>query len=143
MQYKRLSRVFSNTSWVYVSLSPLLFTSLLSSAIFKASSDNHFVFLHFFCLGMDLVTTSYTMLQTSVHSSSSTLSIRSNSLNPVTNTSWAQSPKNVCQIKHNCQLLDCAVFFFSISTLFLISALNFLKSVKGQNSMASDLILLE
>ena len=35
----------------------------------KASSDNHFAFLHFFFLGMVLVTTSCTMLRTSVHSS--------------------------------------------------------------------------
>ena len=45
-----------------------LFTSLLSSAICKASSDNHCAFLHFFSLGMVLVTTSYTMLWTSAHS---------------------------------------------------------------------------
>ena len=38
-------------SWVYLSFSPLLFTSLLSSAIRKASSDNHFVFLQFFFFG--------------------------------------------------------------------------------------------
>ena len=31
-----------------ISFSPLPFTSLLSSTIFKASSDNHFAFLHFF-----------------------------------------------------------------------------------------------
>ena len=68
-------------SWVYLSLSPLPFISLLSSATCKASSDNHFAFLHFFFLGMVLVTTSYTMLQTSVHSSSGTLSARSNPLN--------------------------------------------------------------
>ena len=41
-------------SWVCLSLSPLLFTSLLSSAICKVSSDNHFAFLRFslgwFCL---------------------------------------------------------------------------------------------
>ena len=36
-------------SSVYVSLSP--FTSLLFSAIYKASSDNHFAFLHLFFLG--------------------------------------------------------------------------------------------
>ena len=47
--------------WVYLSLSPLLFTSLLFSAICKASSDNHFAFLHFFFFGMVLVTTSCTM----------------------------------------------------------------------------------
>ena len=37
--------------WVYFSFSPLSFTSLLFSALFKASSDNHFAFLHFFSLG--------------------------------------------------------------------------------------------
>ena len=41
------------------------------------SSDNHFSFLHFFFLGMILITASSTMSQTSVHSSSGTLSIRS------------------------------------------------------------------
>ena len=40
-------------SSVYVSLSP--FTSLLFSAICKASSDNHFAFLHFFFLGIFLI----------------------------------------------------------------------------------------
>ena len=34
--------------WVYTSFSPLPFTSVLFSAICKASSDNHFAFLHFF-----------------------------------------------------------------------------------------------
>ena len=39
-------------SWVYLSSSPLFFTSLLSLVICKDSSDNHFAFLHFFdCLG--------------------------------------------------------------------------------------------
>ena len=37
--------------WVYLSFSPLLFPSLLFMAIWKASSDNHFAFLHFFFLG--------------------------------------------------------------------------------------------
>ena len=36
---------------VYLSLSPLLFSSLLFTAICKASSDRHFAFLHFFFLG--------------------------------------------------------------------------------------------
>ena len=53
--------------WVYLSFSPLPFTSLLFSAICKASSDSHFAFLHFFFLGMVLISASYTM-------SSSTLS---------------------------------------------------------------------
>ena len=34
--------------WEYLSFSPLLFTSLLFTAIYKASSDSHFAFLHFF-----------------------------------------------------------------------------------------------
>ena len=50
------------------------FSSLLFSAICKASSDNHFGFLHFFFLGMVLITASCTMSWTSVQSSSGTLS---------------------------------------------------------------------
>ena len=63
-------------------------SSFLSSC--KASSYNHFAFLHFFFpLGMILVTTSCTMLWTSVHSFSGTLSTRSNPLNLfVTSTVW-------------------------------------------------------
>ena len=74
-----LSLLFFGFRWVYLSSSPLPFTSL-SSAICKASSDNHLAFLHFFFLGMVVIPTSYTMLQTSVHSSSGALSIRSNPL---------------------------------------------------------------
>ena len=43
--------------WEYLSFSPLLLASLLFSAICKASSGNHFSFLHFFFLGMVLITT--------------------------------------------------------------------------------------
>ena len=60
--------------WVYLSFSPLPFVSLLFSAICKASSNNHYVFLHFFFLGMVLITASCTMSWTSMGSSSSTLS---------------------------------------------------------------------
>ena len=67
--------------WQYLSFSPLPFASLLFPAICKASSDNHFAFLHFFFLGMVLTVASCTMLQTSIHSSSDTLSLRSNPLN--------------------------------------------------------------
>ena len=56
------------------SFSPLPFTSLLFSAICKASSDNHFAFLHFFFLEMVLITASCMMSRTSIHSSSGTLS---------------------------------------------------------------------
>jgi len=63
--------------WVYLSFSPLLFTSLVLTAICKVSSDRHFAFLHFFFLGMVLIPVSCTVSQTSVHSSSGTLSIRS------------------------------------------------------------------
>ena len=58
----------STFSWVYLSFFPLPLASLLFSAICKAASDNHFAFLHFFFLGMVLITASCTMLQTSVHS---------------------------------------------------------------------------
>ena len=54
--------------WVYLSFSPLLFASLLFLAVCKASSDNHFAFLHFFFLEMVLITTSCTILWTSVQS---------------------------------------------------------------------------
>ena len=67
--------------WEYLSFSPLPFTSLLFSVICKASSDNHFAFLHFFFLGMVLIPVSCTVSWTSIHSSSGTLSIRSNPLN--------------------------------------------------------------
>ena len=56
--------------WVYLSFSPLLFASLLFTAICKASSDNRFLFL-----GMVLLPVSCIMSQTSVYSSSGTLSI--------------------------------------------------------------------
>ena len=61
-------------TWVYLFFCPFPFTSLLFSAICKASSDNHFAFLHFFFLGMVLITASCTMSGTSVHSSAGTLS---------------------------------------------------------------------
>ena len=41
--------------WVYHSFSPLPLASLLFSAICKASSENHFAFLHSFFLGMVLI----------------------------------------------------------------------------------------
>ena len=67
--------------WAYLSFSPWPFACLLFSAICKASSDNHFAYFHFFLLGMVLTTAACTVPQTSVHSSSGTLSIRSNPLN--------------------------------------------------------------
>ena len=66
---------------VFLSFYFLPFASLLFSAICKASSDNHFAFLHFFFMGMVLITTSCTILWTSVHRSPGTLSMRSNLLN--------------------------------------------------------------
>ena len=56
-------------SWIYLSLSPLLFTSLPSLAICKSSSDNYFAFLLFFFFGMVLFAASCTMLWTSSHNS--------------------------------------------------------------------------
>ena len=40
---------------LYLSFSPLLFASLLFTAICKASPDSHFAFLHFFFMGMVLI----------------------------------------------------------------------------------------
>ena len=59
----------------------LAFCSLVSSDMCKASSGDHFAFLHFFCFVMVLVTASCRMLQTFVHSSSGILSTSSNPLN--------------------------------------------------------------
>ena len=64
----------SEFRWVYISFSLLPLISLLLSALCKVSSDNHFASLHFFFLGMVLIITSCTVLQTSTHSSSGTLS---------------------------------------------------------------------
>ena len=50
--------------------SPLPLVSLLFSALCKASSDNHFAFLHFFFLAIVLITASCTMSQISIYSSS-------------------------------------------------------------------------
>ena len=41
----------STFKWIYLSFSPLPFTSLLFSTICKTSSDNHFAFLHSFSWG--------------------------------------------------------------------------------------------
>ena len=64
-----LLAIFRNSafSWVYLSLSPLLFVSLLSLAICKASSDSHFAFLLFFFFGIVLVAAFCRILQTSAH----------------------------------------------------------------------------
>ena len=55
-------------------------SSLLFITICKASSDNYFSFSHFFFLGMVLISASCTTSWTSFHSSSGTLSTRSNHL---------------------------------------------------------------
>jgi len=51
---------------LYLSFAPLLFASLLFTAICKASPDSHFAFLHFFSMGMVLIPVSGTMSRTSV-----------------------------------------------------------------------------
>ena len=66
---------------MYLSLSPLLFTFLLSLAVCKAFSDNHIAFLLFFFFGTVLFAAFYTVLQTSVHSSSGPLFTRSDPSN--------------------------------------------------------------
>ena len=63
----------STFKWVYLSFSHLPLASLLFSPLYKTSSDNRFAFLHFFFLGMVLITASRTMSWTSVHTFSATL----------------------------------------------------------------------
>ena len=79
-----LALLFSGTLHSVGCIFPFLllpFASLLFSVICKPSSDNHFVFLYIFFLGMVLVTTSCTFLWTFIHSSSGTMSTRSSPLN--------------------------------------------------------------
>ena len=64
--------------WIHLSFSP--FSSLLPSAICKAFSDYHFALLNYFFLEVIFITASYKILWTSVHSSSTTLSIQFNPL---------------------------------------------------------------
>ena len=47
---------------LYLSFSPLLFTSLLFTAVYKVSPGSHFVFLHFFFLGMVLLRLLYNVM---------------------------------------------------------------------------------
>ena len=77
-----LSKAFF--SWVFFGtlhsngyIFPFLLCLLLlfySQLICKASADNHFAFVHFFFLGMVLITASCKMSWTSIHNSSGTLS---------------------------------------------------------------------
>ena len=60
--------------WVYISFSPLPFASLLFSGICKASSGNHFAFLHFYFLEMVFISASCMMSWTSIHNYLGTLS---------------------------------------------------------------------
>ena len=86
------------------------FASLLFSTICKASSDNHFAFLHFFFFATVLVTASCTALWTSVHISSGTLSIR-----PATGSGhWIQ--QSTQQVAKEC---GCTSFWRRLPLLLL------------------------
>ena len=79
-----ISPCYSLELYIQLGISfPFSFASCFSfsAAVCKPSSHNHFAFLHFFFFGMVLVTASCTVLCISIHSSSGTLSIRSNQLN--------------------------------------------------------------
>ena len=69
-----------STSNGYIFPFLLCFSLLFFSVICKASSHSHLDFGHFFFLRMVLIAVSCTMSQTSVHSTSGTLSIRSSPL---------------------------------------------------------------
>ena len=66
---------------LYHSFSPFFFTSLLFTAIFKASLDTYCPVFHFFSMRIVLIPASCTMPWTSVHSLSCTLFIQSSRLN--------------------------------------------------------------
>ena len=120
--------------WVYLSFPPLLFTSLLSSALCKVYSNNRFAFLHFFFSGMVLITASYTMLWTSIHRSSGTLSINSNLLNLfVISTVWLYG------IWFKSYLNDLVVF----STFFNLSLNLTIKSWWSEPQSAPSLVFAE
>jgi len=69
----------SSFKWyIYIFFFSFAFCFSFFTVLCKDSSDNHFAFLHFFFLGIVLIPASYTMLQTSIHISSGTLSIISN-----------------------------------------------------------------
>ena len=57
--------ILSNSAFrcLYLSFSPLLFASLLFTAICKASPDSHFAFLHFFSVGMGLISYDQWLIQ--------------------------------------------------------------------------------
>ena len=78
-----LLAILCNTAlkWVYLSFSPLPLASLLFTAVRKASSDNHFAFLHFFSWRWSWPLPPVQCHWTSIYSSSNILSIRSNPLN--------------------------------------------------------------
>ena len=67
-------QLITTSSSNFDNYSPLPFISIIFLAICKASSDNHFTFLHFFFLGMVLIPVSCKMSQTSIRSSSGTFS---------------------------------------------------------------------
>ena len=68
----------------------LCFSLLFFSQLFVRT----FAFLRFLFLGMVLITASYTVSRTSIHSSSGTLSIRSNPLNLFVTSTWFRSYLN-------------------------------------------------
>ena len=90
----------------------LPFTSLFS-AIFDASSNNHFAYLHLFFFGMELISISCAVLGTSVHSCLGTLFTTSNPLKLF-----------ITSTNHNGFDLGLVVFstFFSLSLNFAISS---------------------
>ena len=71
-----------------------LFSFCLLLLFFSQLFVRTFAFLRFLFLGMVLITASYTVSRTSIHSSSGTLSIRSNPLNLFVTSTWFRSYLN-------------------------------------------------
>ena len=93
------------------------FASLLASTIAKASSDKHFALFHFFCFGLSLATASHTILQTSVHSFSCTLSIRSRFIHIDNMLEWIVHTLSSVYIHFQGQLWE-EVMTYSTTKLF-------------------------
>ena len=91
-------------TWVYLSFSPVLFTSHLFTAICKASLDSHFAFWHFFFVGIVLIPVSYT---TSIVHWRQLYCIVYLAIETVQNGAWNSGMSNLVSIKsHNIQGKD-------------------------------------
>ena len=98
--------------WVYLSFSPLPLASLLFTAIYKASSDNHFAFLHFFFLGMVLITAFCSISWTSV------IVLQALCLSDLIPWIYSRGIESILPIQEHGISLTNLFFFFNFTILF-------------------------